>query len=138
TYAGDLALTAGDFDAGGSTPIFSQAFSPVSARGVTIAADATEAVNTLLQDEAFAIGFNLRESQNPGNALIATEWIFVSTILASRKTTQASFSQPGTNGIFGPPSLTAPGVPEPASILLLGTGLIGFGTRRWRNRRQRG
>jgi hypothetical protein len=61
------------------------------------------------------------------------------TFVANAASQVITFASPGPNPLDGfqlrDESVQA--VPEPVSLLLLGTGLIGVGARRWRNRRQR-
>lgn len=145
TYGADVALTESDFNAGGiGDPVFSYLVTgPTGPDGLTFTIPLTSADF----GRAAGIGFNLRESESPGNALISVEYVFVATILVLGAITglvavrQAAEPELGPGGIptgnlvFGPPEVTiTPIVPEPASVLLLLLGaLLAFPLRRRRH-----
>ncbi len=58
------------------------------------------------------------------------------TALLAASATASGFAFPSNLTVQVQSDIDA--VPEPASMLLLGTGIIGVGARRWRNRRSRG
>ena len=145
TYSGDLAVTASDFNAGDVNPALS--LSVTNPTELTITLDVTDTVRQFAQRDAPVIGFNLRESESPGNALIATEWVFVATILVLGIITGLTEVRQGVEtgsgipdpGRFAAPQLTVLPVPEPSTLLLfiLAAATLIVVSRHYRGRGQR-
>jgi hypothetical protein len=132
TYGADVALTVSDFNEGGDgQPIFSHMVTePTGPDGLNLMFPVTDF------HRAPGIGFNLRESESSGNALVSIELVFLGTLLvlgllegsfAVRQGTEPELGPGGIptgNLVFLPPELTFTPVPEPASCLLLLLGAL--------------
>ena len=127
----DLLLEASDFFQGEGTALYSQLHQPSSGELITI--DITADLNALVTSDAASIGFNFRETENPGN-IVAIEYLVLGTIVSLGQTTTIviTSSVNPTTGLFGPATVST--VPEPVTLGLTMVGLGAVAVRRMRQR----